>query len=429
MKKIRMTWAPLLLATTAMMILPAEVSAGDTKEHRKKAQQERQLERREAVRMRDSARTAPRAARTQERRAPSALPPAERQEQARNLSNRMAPAVNLRPVRASDDRQRARQERREDRRQESRNDRRAPRADKDKRHTHVTEHNRDRRQVRDTRGRNTNRTIVPDSREDAVRMRDGQRSLSHGYRDDRRRDSWAGRDRRDYDQRENYRDRNHGRRGDWWRGWDRGRNGYSYRHGGYNRGYNRGYWNGYRRGFRSSWWYGVPSYTSLYYFGHWPYHSGFWHARASWLWHTHHHHYHYGDYCPGFDYHYDTHYSAGVHYSSHSDNVAGTILGGVIGGILGSEIDGGRDRSAGIIIGSLVGAAIGNAATSGNSYSASSYDYSYDDAGYVDDDPNRYYLEDQSYSPPQERRTCIEYTVRDGNYVCRKWEVEYDYND
>ncbi|MFC7296795.1 hypothetical protein ACFQQA_18990, partial [Marinobacter aromaticivorans] len=70
----------------------------------------------------------------------------------------------------------------------------------------------------------------------------------------------------------------------------------------------------------------MPSYTSYYYFGHWPYYSGYWHTHATWLWHDHHHHYHYGGYCPGFDYHYDTRYSVG-YYGGGSDNVAGTILG------------------------------------------------------------------------------------------------------
>lgn len=108
------------------------------------------------------------------------------------------------------------------------------------------------------------------------------------------------------------------------------------------------------------------------------------------------------------------------------------MLGGVIGGILGAEIDGGRDNSEGIIIGSLLGAAIGAAVAqdSSDSYSAG-YSRSYSASSYDvgRDDPNRYHLEDEAYSPPREVRKCVEYTYRQGNYVCRKWEVEYLYDD
>lgn len=416
MMKFRMAWAPLLLATTAMVIMPVEVSAGDRKEKREKAQQERQLDRRAAARQRQA-----RAPRGVERNAPRGRqqPVVIPREGVRPPNVR---TQSVAPVRGAETRP---------------HDRRRPRVQTDRsrpvteqnRHSRYTGHVNERRQVRDTRERgNRTRFTAPDAR-DVARQGGTHKGRDIRQNDTRTRHGNQTRERRDYDRRENYRDRNHQRRGDWWRGTDRGRHGYTYRNGKYWSNYNRGYWNGYRRGFRSSWWYGVPSYTSFYYFGHWPYYSGFWHARSHWLWHGHHHHYHYGDYCPGFDYHYDTHYSASVHYGGSGGNVAGIILGGVIGGILGSEIDGGRDRSAGIVIGSLVGAAIGNAATSGTSYTASSHDYSYSDVGYDDRDSGRYHLEDETYSPPREIRTCIEYTYRQGDYVCRKWEVEYDYDD
>ncbi|WP_025897573.1 glycine zipper 2TM domain-containing protein [Kordiimonas gwangyangensis] len=108
--------------------------------------------------------------------------------------------------------------------------------------------------------------------------------------------------------------------------------------------------------------------------------------------------------------------------------MAGTILGGVIGGILGSEIDGGRNRTAGIVVGSLLGATVGNSIARSNSRTVSSYRYSADDNYYYNDvDADAYRYENETYSAPSgaEVRKCIEYDVRAGNYVCRRWIVEY----
>lgn len=180
---------------------------------------------------------------------------------------------------------------------------------------------------------------------------------------------------------------------------------------------------------------GRNHYYGHYSYGDWPFYSGYWHTRAHWAWHTHHHHYHYGGYCPGVSrysttYYYDepTYYSG---YSSNAGNeVAGTILGGVIGGILGSEIDGGRNRTAGIVVGSLLGATVGNSIARSNSRTVSSYRYTPEVDYYYDDDPDAYRYESESnYAPPSgavEVRKCIEYDVRAGNYVCRRWIVEYE---
>ncbi len=363
-------WAPLLMATTMLALPSVDVAADDKKERRAEHRREAAAEQR-----REARQHAPRRVRT-EQRAPRQVrsePRAPREVRTQERSTRQTGRERSRRGNASDRRD---------------------------------VHNDGARQV---------------FREERRARADASRTRAE-----------ANRERRSYDTRENWRSqhrgRDHQRSSSWWRDRSRDRDRYWDRR--YDRDYSRGYWKGYRKGYRHSyhsWWYGVPSYTSYYYFGHWPYYSGYWNAHASWRWHNHHHHYHYGGYCPGFDYHYDTHYSVGYHGGG-SGNVAGTILGGVIGGILGSEIDGGRNRSAGIVIGSLVGMAIGNAATSDDGYSSRSYDYDgYD--GYRSNDPNRYSLEDDVYNPPREVRKCIEYAYRQGEYVCRKWEVEYQYDD
>ncbi|WP_417461084.1 glycine zipper 2TM domain-containing protein [Kordiimonas sp.] len=261
------------------------------------------------------------------------------------------------------------------------------------------------------------------------RRHDGQQNWNGGRDRGRHVSSDNGRGRgNDHRSRGDHRDRDHNYRGNHnrYRDHDRGRkNGWHHRY--RDRPKTRiyiglgtnpyGYW-------------GRP-YYGHYSYSDWPFYSGYWHARSHWAWHTHHSHYHYGGYCPGLShgyqasYHYDEPYYAG--YSSNAGNeVAGTILGGVVGGILGSEIDGGRNRTAGIVIGSLLGATVGNsiAKSSNNSRTVSS-NYRYT-ADYHDDDPTIYHYENEGYAPPREEvRKCIEYDVRGGNYVCRRWTVEY----
>lgn len=185
---------------------------------------------------------------------------------------------------------------------------------------------------------------------------------------------------------------------------------------GFNVGYHNGYYNAYHNG---------HYYGRNYYFGHWPVTSGYYHARSTWLWSHHHHHYHYGDYCPHahnnahVTYHNDNYYSS----SSSGDQVAGMLLGGIVGGIIGAEIDGGRNKTTGAVIGSVVGAAIGANAAQSNNVAH------HPEVGVVYGESGRHVYETETYQPPREVRTCMRYETRQGEDVCTKWTVEYEYDD
>jgi len=188
-------------------------------------------------------------------------------------------------------------------------------------------------------------------------------------------------------------------------------------------GFNVGYYNGHYNGYYNGYYYGRD-----YYFGHWPVTSGYYSSYASWRWNHRHHHYHYGDYCPHaynntrvtyYDGYRDDYYRS----SSSGDQIAGILLGGIVGGIIGAEIDGGHNKTAGAVIGSVVGAAIGASATNPDGVSHSPK------PGVVYDTRGRHAYETETYMPPREIRTCLRYETRQGQDVCTKWTVEYDYDD
>ncbi|MEX0298476.1 MAG: glycine zipper 2TM domain-containing protein [Kordiimonas sp.] len=256
------------------------------------------------------------------------------------------------------------------------------------------------------------RGSVNDRGRPASRVRELDYARDHAYRGNSNWDRGRVRDRR----RGNY-------RRDWWYRdrWYRDVDvffGFTPYYSGF--GFSVGYHNGYYNGYPNGYYYGRD-----YYFGHWPVTSGYYHRHSTWRWSHHHHHYHYGDYCPHA--HHDVHvtYHDDHHYSSSSsgNQVAGILLGGIVGGIIGAEIDGGRDKTAGAVIGSVVGAAIGASATQSNDVVHTPA------AGVVYDAGGRHAYEVETYQPPREIKTCMRYETRQGEYVCTKWTVEYEYDD
>ncbi|WP_417451737.1 glycine zipper 2TM domain-containing protein [Kordiimonas sp.] len=413
----------LLLLTTAMLIVPSTASLADKKDDRRErvrqeapsAAQGSRLAQARASQARDGNRLSRQGIPQTDRRDVSSVPGRQRAAQEYHGRKAYTPARQDRAVKQSA-RTQAVPERRQDIRQvQSRRIQRTPTIDKPKAA--------DRRDVHGMSTFRLDKKVRTKSVYSA--NSDARRSNGRDVKDRGRHvnDNHDRRGRNDHRSRDN----NH-----------RSRDGHHSRSRNDRRDY---YYRGHRRsntriyigiGTNPYGYWGRPHYYGHYTYSDWPFYSGYWHARSHWSWHMHHSHYHYGGYCPGLDHGYSAsyHYSEPSYYASsfgsnQANEVVGTILGGVVGGILGSEIDGGRNRTAGVVVGSLLGATLGNSIARSNSRTVSSgYRYT---ADYYGDDPTIREYDNGAYSPPgKEIRKCIEYDVNAGNYVCRRWVVEYE---